>query len=280
MGQGSDKIKKTTPKNHPPHVAAIALITGASKGIGKAFAEIFAREGYSLILVARNHQALMTLQAELKEKYKTASKIIATDLSIDKNIDTLMQEIENDLPNINILINNAGYGIASSFADTEHQEMTGMIDLNITALTRLTHHILPHMLARKTGKIMNVASIAAFMPGPDYAVYYATKAYVLSFSLALYEECQQHGITISALCPGPTITDFIQRSGSDKTLIHSKYMSPETPESVAEAGFRGLMKGKAQIIPGVRNKIRVFLGWLTPNFLLLKVVAMINKRRG
>lgn len=256
----------------------LALITGASRGIGKALAESFAKNGYSLILTARGMNELTVLQAELKSKYQCEAKIYSVDLASPTGADDLVQACGDDLSKIDVLVNNAGFGAAKKFNDMSADEMNGMIEVNIGAVTRLTYSIIPHMLARKSGRILNLASTAAYAPGPYMAMYYASKAYVLSLSQALHEEFAKDGISISTLCPGPTMTGFSVRAGTDKSLLTSKMIMPQmTAEAVADAAYRGLMNGKRVIIPGIMNKISVILMWLAPTFLALKVIPYLNK---
>lgn len=252
----------------------IALITGASKGIGKALAEEFASHGYSLILIARTLSELEELQQNLKVKYQAESKILPIDLQQPDCIDRILTDISLDLPNIEVLVNNAGYGISKKFTETPEVDVDGMLAVNMTVLTKLTYRILPCMQNKKSGKILNVASTAAYTPGPYMAIYYASKAYVLSFSEALYEECKKEGITVSALCPGYTHSSFHLRAG--KARIFGGWVPSMSAAQVAKMGYKGLMKGKRVIITGLFNKfIRISMS-LTPNFILLKILAFLD----
>ena len=253
----------------------IALITGATKGIGRALAEEFAKNGYSLLLLARNVAELKLTQSELKHSYQCTSKIFPVDLSKADAVNLILAEFKDELSKIDVLVNNAGLGAAKKFTDMTTEEMDSMLGVNMVALTRLTYHILPHMVARKAGKILNVASTAAFAPGPYMAVYYATKAYVLSLSLALHEEYKDDGITVTVLCPGMTRTDFHQRAGTDKT--HLIEMPGMTSEEVAKIGYAALMKGRRQVVAGFMNKVSVFMMALVPNVLLAKITGRIQR---
>lgn len=253
----------------------IALITGASKGIGKAFAYIFAKNGYSLILLARTLSELEELQRELKTKYQCVSKILTIDLQKPGCIDKTIDAIKDDLPRLEVLINNAGFGISKKLIDTPEEDIDGMLTVNINVLTKLTYRILPFMLANKKGKILNVASTAAYVPGPNMAIYYATKAYVLSFSEALYEEYRKDGITVTALCPGVTRSAFHQRAGHTR-LVSSRFIPIMSAEDVAAMGYKGLMKNKRVIVAGFFNKISIILMTLMPKSILLKVLGIIN----
>jgi len=255
----------------------IALITGASKGIGKALAEVFARNGYSLLLVARSTAELTQIQTDLKTKYQCESKILSVDLSQPESVDTIMNTFKDEISRLDVLVNNAGFGAAKKFTDMTAEEVSGMVEVNIAALTRLTYKVLPFMTARKSGKILNLASTAAFAPGPYMAVYYASKAYVLSFSQALHEEYRKDGVTVSALCPGLTTTEFHARAGTDKTYLFSGIMLAMTAEKVAEIGYNGLMKQRRVIISGIMNKMAIFMMWLTPSFLLVKATALLDR---
>jgi len=256
------------------------LITGASRGIGKELAEIFAAQGYRLLLVAKETTELEEVQLNLQKRFKSEIKILTVDLNQTESVNAVNKAFADEFPQLDILINNAGFGVAKEFQAMEVQEITSLVEVNITALTKLTHLILPHMLAKKSGKILNVASIAAFMPGPYMSVYYATKAYVLSFSLSLYEECKRSNISISTLCPGITRTAFMTESGLMNTSLGSHFIiRMMTPKAVADVAYKGLMNNKRVIIPGVLNRLNVFFMWLMPSKLVGKVIALLEKPR-
>jgi short-subunit dehydrogenase len=232
------------------------LLTGATAGIGYELAKIFAREGYPLILVSRNGERLAKVAEELTGKRKAAVKTIAKDLTRREAPQEIFAEVQQAAKTVDILVNNAGMGTYGSFPRCDLQKQLDMIQVNVTALTHLTGLFLPSMLDRGSGKILNVASTAAFQPGPKMAVYYATKAYVLNFSEALAYEMRKNGVTVSALCPGPTTTEFQSRARMEKArLVQSAMMDAKT---VAEAGYDGLMRGKRVIIPGFKNKLLAF----------------------
>lgn len=259
----------------------LALITGASRGIGKALAEVFARNGYSLMLTARSKDELAALQNELQTKYQTNTKIYAIDLATPTGADDLIKACGDDFAKIDVLINNAGFGTAKKFHEMPETAMQDMVEVNIAALTKLTYHILKSMVARKNGSILNVASTAAFAPGPYMAEYFATKAYVLYLTRALHEEYAKDGVTLSVLCPGPTITGFSKRAGSDKSLLTNRFVMPQmTADIVANAAYSGLMKGKQVIIPGIFNKISAILMTLIPNFISMKITGLVNRPKG
>jgi short-subunit dehydrogenase len=255
----------------------IALITGASQGIGKEFATICARNGYSLILVARSADLLTALQNDLKNNYHSEVKILSLDLSQPDSVDKLYETFKDDMPNVEILVNNAAFGIVSNLQDMIAEDVRGMIELNIAALTKLTYKLLPHMIAKKNGKILNVASTAAFAPGPNMAMYFASKAYVLSLSEALHEECREQGVTVSVLCPGPTATEFGKRSGTSKTSFAK--LSKMSASVVADQGYQGLMKGERVIITGTKNKFTAFIMWLVPHFISLRLISREFRRQ-
>lgn len=255
----------------------LALITGASKGIGKELALVFAKNGYSLILLARNTMELEQLQKELYAQYRCEAKILSLDLAQPNSVAILLETFKNEISQLDILVNNAGVGLVEKFADMPSEALDNILKINIEALTKLTQRILPFMLAKKSGKILNVASTAGFMPGPYMSLYYASKAYVLSLSQGLYEECKRDGVIVSTLCPGPTRTPFLQRARMDKTSILSSYIPMMTPEKVALLAYEGLMKNKRIIIPGIMNKLSVMLAWLFPNWIVAKITAALQK---
>lgn len=247
----------------------LALITGASGGIGLELARIFAREGYGLALVARNRERLEQLAAELKP---AAVRVIARDLTLSG----APEEIQREVPQVDVLVNNAGYGLFGRFTETPLAEELGMLQLNMTALVVLTKLYLPGMAAARSGKILNVASTAAFQPGPLMSVYYASKAFVLSFSEAIASELQGTGVTVTALCPGPTATGFQARSKLEKSRLLQR-MKVMDARSVAEAGYRGLMAGKAVVIPGVLNKLLALSVRLGPRRLVTGIMRKMQE---
>ena len=258
----------------------IVLITGASKGIGKALAEIFAKNGYALILIARSEAALLQLQQELKNKYQSSVKVIAADLAEATAIDRIMDAIQEEAKNVEILINNAGYGILKKLTDIPQVDVVGMLDVNIRALTQLTYRLLPFMVAKKSGKIMNVASTAAFAPGPYMSIYYATKAYVLRFSEGIREEFSEDGVHVSILCPGVTETEFQKRAGMEEFIFKNKKMlQAMSAQQVADIAYQGLMNNKRMIVPGAMNKLMRFGMWLFPHALVAKIISELQKSR-
>ncbi|MFZ0770617.1 MAG: SDR family oxidoreductase [Candidatus Sulfotelmatobacter sp.] len=229
-----------------------AVITGASGGIGYELAKLFARDGYNLVLVARDGDKLNQVAGELQGKFGVTVKPVALDLAAAPAAKFLFDQLQREAVVVDVLVNNAGFGMLGEFAGMAEEEILGQIQLNVTALTHLTRLFLPAMVARRGGKIMNVASTAAFQPGPLMAVYYATKAYVLSFSEALANEVAGAGVVVSCFCPGPTDTGFAKRAGSENSRVFKK-IGAMNAEAVARDGYRGLMAGKTVVFSGMQN---------------------------
>lgn len=253
-----------------------ALITGASSGIGLELAKIHAKNGDSLILVARSEDKLIQLAEELKKKYKIETEVIAKDLSKIGSAKELYDEIKGKGLNIEYLINNAGFGDYGEFINTDWEKENQMIQLNITALTQLTKLFLPEMVARKSGKVMNVASIASFLPGPLMAIYYASKAFVLHFSEAVNNEVKEHNVSVTALCPGPTMSGFQDAANLGESKFFQGNKFPSSKE-VAEYGYQAMQKGKVVAIHGIMNKLTVFLLRFVPRSW---VVNLVRKMQG
>jgi short-subunit dehydrogenase len=246
-----------------------ALITGASGGIGLELARIFAREGYDLVLVARSRERMDELARELKP---ASVQVIARDLTLPG----AAEEIQRDVPKVDVLVNNAGYGVYGPFVKTQLAAEIGMIQLNVTVLVALTKLYLPGMVAAKYGRIMNVASTAAFQPGPLMAIYYATKAFVLSFSEAIANELRGTGVTVTALCPGPTATGFIAEAKLEKSRLF-KLMKLMDARTVAEAGYRALMAGKPVVVTGLMNKVLAQSVRFSPRGLVAKIARKMQE---
>jgi uncharacterized protein len=249
----------------------VTLITGASGGIGEAFARRLAEEKHDLVLVARSEDKLRTLCDELMLQHKIAAHYIAVDL-IDFEADKrLFEETEKNGLEVEWLINNAGFGSMGDFAELDMERELEMIGLNIQALVALTHRYLQQMRARKSGVIINVSSTASFQPIPYMATYAATKAFVTSFSEAIAEENRAYGITVTALCPGPTDTNFFNVAHAEP--FRGKGM--QTAEDVVETALRGVSRGKAHVISGWTNYLGARLGNIVPNSLIARVVASV-----
>lgn len=255
-----------------------ALITGASSGIGFELAKIFAGEGFNLVLVARREERLMNLKQELETAHSVSVHVFAADLSKADAPDTLFQFCENQDLQIEVLINNAGIGDYGFFSKADWDKTSTMIDLNVKSLTHLTHLFTPGMIERGSGKIMNVASTAAFQPGPLMSVYYATKHYVLAFSEALANEVAEHDITVTALCPGPTQSEFQETANMEKSKLMDRFPMPSSAE-VAQYGFNALMHGKRVAIYGAANKIMAIIIRFFPRRWVTAVVRKIQEKK-
>lgn len=233
-----------------------ALITGASGGLGEEFARLCAARTMNVILVARSAEKLRALADELTHTHGIAARAIAADLSVPAEVDALARAINAESLPVTLLINNAGVGAYGPFASSDVEVQSGMVELNVHALTRLTRHLLPGMIARGQCRILNIASTAAFQPGPLMAVYYATKAYVLSFSLALSDELRGTGVTATCLCPGPTRTGFERRANLGRSkLFRRRTMDART---VATIGLNACLAGRPLVTAGILNKIGAF----------------------
>jgi len=252
-----------------------ALVTGASMGIGVDLAECFAKDGYDLIVTARSEAALKDVAAKLASKYNIKATVIALDLGAVGGGHKLADAIKAQGLTVDVLVNNAGYGVAGAFDGSDEAGQMGMIDLNVRALTELTHIYWPSMLANKRGGVLNVASTAAFQPGPLMAVYYASKAFVLSFSEALWKEGEKAGVHVSCLCPGPTASNFRERAGTGKTKI-ANLGTPMGSAPVARMGYRAFQKNQRVMITGFRNRLLARLGPYMPRKMLLDTVYNIQ----
>ncbi len=253
------------------------LITGASGGIGYEFALIFARNKYNLVLVARSEDKLIELKNKLTSEIGISVEVFAKDISILANIDELYAELQKKQIVIDILINNAGFGDYGYFYQTNWKKEDMMLNLNIISLTYLTKLFLPKMIENKYGKILNLASIAAFLPGPLMAIYYATKAYVLSFSSAIANELKGTGVTVTSLCPGPTQSGFSDAAALGESKLFKKKSLP-TAKVVAEYGYKSLMKGKLVAVHGAFNKFEVFIMRFAPRKLLLSTIRNMQEK--
>lgn len=254
-----------------------ALITGASNGIGLELAKVHASKGDHLVLVARNRAKLDELKSELERQYQIQVYVIAKDLSKDNAAQEVYDETQKQNIRVDYLINNAGFGDFGMFVETNWQKELQMISLNITTLTQFTKLYLQDMVKRKKGKIMNVASTAAFQSGPTMAVYYATKAYVLSFSEAVDNEVRKHGITITTLCPGATESGFqVAAAMEESALVKGKKLP--TAKQVAEYGYKAMMKGKTVAIHGFMNYIMANAVRFLPRSIVVKITRKIQDK--
>ena len=245
----------------------VALITGASAGLGAEFARQLSAKGHRLVLVARRKERLDELAAELGN-----ARAVEMDLSEPAAAERLMADVANHGEHVDMLINNAGFGLTGRFAELDGKRQREMIDLNCGALTELTHAVLPGMIERRSGGILNIASTAAFQPGPGMAVYFATKAFVLSFSEALHDEVKRHGVKVSCLCPGPTRTEFRSVSGFDPKGPLGKLSADAA--SVVRAGLNGLERNRAVVVPGFANKAISQVNRLLPRAVVRRAARM------
>jgi short-subunit dehydrogenase len=250
---------------------AWALITGASAGIGREFSKIFAEHGYKLVLVARDEIRLRDLAAELEKLHAVQARVVKQDLSEPEAARRIFDQVQ-DLP-VSVLVNNAGFGSHGAFAGRDLREQTGIMQVNMTALVELTHLFLQLMLARKEGRILNVASTAAFQPGPTVNVYYASKAFVNSFSCALAYELEGTGVTVTSLCPGTTRTEFFERA----RLPVRRSLPLMDPRRVAEAGFNAMLRGRRMAVPGLVNRLVAAISPCLPVAWTMPIVRRVHQ---
>lgn len=254
-----------------------ALITGASSGIGYELARIFAREKYNLVLVARSEKKLHDIADELTKAHGVNVQVLVKDVSVLASATEIYETLKQKGVVVDVLVNNAGFGDFGFFTETKWEKELEMINLNITALTALTKLFVGDMVARKSGKILNVASTASFQPGPLMAVYYATKAYVLSFSEAIANELSGTGVTVTALCPGPTESGFqVAADMQDSKLVKGKKIP--TSKDVAEYAYKSLMSGKVVAVHGVMNKVMAQSVRYTPRAVVRSIVRAMSER--
>jgi short-subunit dehydrogenase len=251
-----------------------ALITGASGGIGKAIAEQFARDDIDLVITARSVDTLQSLSAAWSTKHDVKVTVLASDLAQPGAAQVLADTLLSQGIVIDYLVNNAGYGMYGIFRDSHLEDELAMMTINMTSLTVLTKRFLPHIIERK-GKIMNVASTAAFEPGPYMAVYYATKAYVLSFTEALASELEDTGVTVTALCPGPTRSGFQDKAAMNNSALVKGKKLP-TADEVGQAGYRAMMAGKRVFVPGFMNKLLVQAIRFLPRSMVTAIVKKMS----
>lgn len=257
----------------------LALVTGASSGIGLELARELAGDGHDPVIAARNVAALEALAAELRGATGAEVTIIATDLLEPAAPALLLAELAERGLVIDVLINNAGFGDGAQFHSADRATVMGMIQVNVAALTELMHGLLGPMVARRSGRILNVASTAAFQPGPNMAVYCATKAYVLSLTEAVAEEVRRHGVTVTALCPGATRTNFMAVADIADNPLFAKGMIPVmTAGAVARLGYQGLKRGQAVVVTGWVNQISALSPRLFPRSVVRKVAGALLAR--
>lgn len=255
-----------------------ALITGASNGIGYELAKVHAEKGVNMVVVARSKNKLEELRKEIEVKHKVWVYTVGKDLSVPGAAKEVYDELKSKNISIDYLINNAGFGDFGLFAESDWPRQEQMINLNITALAHFTRLFLPDMICRGGGRILNLASIASFQPGPTMSVYFATKAFVLSFSEAINNEVRPHNITVTAFCPGATHTGFQANASKRDSKLFSGNKFPAARE-VAEYGYRAMMKGKAVVIHGLKNSIIINLIRFTPRSLVLKMTRRVQAKK-
>lgn len=256
------------------------LITGASLGIGYELTKIFAKNGYNLVLVSRNEKRLNEIAEQLKKEYKIKVNVVVSDLANPNAPAEIFKKVKEESLHIDILVNNAGIGVYGLFTETSFSDEKDSMQINMIALTHLTKFFLKGMVEKGEGKILNVASVASFQPGPLMAVYYATKAYVLSFSEALASELKGKGVTVTALCPGPVKTGFQERANiKNSKLDKSPFFNIITPQEVAIAGYNALMKNKRIVIPGFIFKLIPILVRLFPRRVVTEFVKFIQRKK-
>ena len=252
-----------------------SLVTGASSGIGLELARVLARHGSNLVLVARRVRLLEEIACELSDRFSVKCHVLALDLTRPDSLRLIREGLDRWKIEVDILVNNAGFGCYGLFSELKLQTQLDVIRLNVVALTQVTHLLLPD-LRRRRGRILNVASTAAFQPGPLMAVYFATKAFVLSISEALANELEGSGVSVTVLCPGPTKSDFQRRAGMEEARLAR--IGLMDAQAVAYAGYRGLMQGRRLVIPGTMNKMAAFATRLVPRSFATRVVRRLQER--
>jgi uncharacterized protein len=250
------------------------LVTGASSGIGLELARCFAAEGCRLGLVARKGDALEALATELRQAHKIQAQVFTADLAQPETPIRLLAHLQSAGLKVDVLVNNAGFGAQGRFVELPLARQLEMLQVNITSLTHLTGLLLPGMVERRRGGVLNVASTAAFQPGPGMAVYYATKSFVLSFSEAIAEELTRTGVTVTALCPGATETNFAEAANARTSRLFAK--TAMSAESVAQIGHRDFRRGRVVAISGFRNRFLAFSVRLAPRFMVRKIAKRLN----
>ena len=261
---------------HDPTSTQRALITGASAGIGKIMAGLFAERGYDLVIVARRRERLEELATQIKDRHGVDVQIIASDLSQPNAARALFDETRRQDWAIDVLVNNAGIGQSGPVAEADLERLTAMLQLNMVALTELVRLYLPDMIARDRGGILNVGSTAGFQPGPGMSAYYATKAYVYSFTEGLVEELRHTNVRVTNLSPGATDTEFQGEADIADTMLFAAGVM--TAEQVARAGVDGFEQGKTLVVPGIKNKISAVGAPFMPRAVVRRLVSRINAK--
>ena len=253
-----------------------ALITGASAGLGAEYARLFAADKHDLVLVARRRDRLEALARELQSAHGVTARVVTADLGARDGASRVVEDVKRLGLEIEFLVNNAGFGTSGAFVELEVGRQLEMIQVNVAALVALTRAFLPAMVARRRGRILNVGSTAGFPPGPFMAVYYASKAFVNSFTEALSYELRGTGVTATVSCPGATATEFADVAGNSRSLLFR--LGAASPAKVARQGYRAMMKGKPMVVHGLRNKLTVQSLRISPRALARAVAASLNPR--
>lgn len=267
---------KTLKKEQAPIEPDYALITGASGGIGYELVTLMASKGHNMVLVARSENKLKQIADVLTKRFSIRVIPLTVDLAVESERMKLVDFIRKNNLKITILVNNAGFGDAGFFADADWQKNERMIQLNITALTHLTREFLPDMIAQNKGRILNVASIAGYLPGPLMSVYYATKSFVVSFSNALHSELLGTGVTVTTLSPGPVETNFFTEAGAADAKVN-KLMKPASAQSVASYGYNMMIQGRRKAIQGLNNKFMVLGLRFVPSFITNYLLKRLHR---
>jgi uncharacterized protein len=260
----------------PSDSRSVAVVTGASSGIGLELSRLFARDRHDLVIVAQHAERLALVARELTTQYGVRVVEIATDLSDPAAPQEIERELNRQGLPPDVLVNNAGFGLRGPFTAIDLGKQLQMIQVNVRALTHLTGLLLPGMIERRRGRVLNVASTAAFQPGPLMAVYYATKAYVLSFSEALANETSGSGVTVTALCPGPTATAFQTRAGMEGTRLFRGGVMDAA--AVARQGYEGMLRGARVVIPGWRNRLLAQSVRFAPRRMVTQIARSLQER--
>jgi uncharacterized protein len=253
-----------------------AIITGASSGIGKALALEFAAGGFNVVLTGRNEQALSQVATECRDRHRVLVEIISAELSRSDSTDRLIAAIASQPRKYEVLVNNAGFGVKGTFSETDVQNEIDLLNVQLTAALKLTKAVLPGMIARRSGRILNVGSVYSYAPVPFQSVYSACKAFLLSFSAAIRNELAGSGVTVTVFCPGITQTEFRSRAG----IAEKNTSSGMTAEAAARIAFQETMRGKAVVIPGIANRVFVLFAKLLPNTSFTGIIRYINRKRG
>ncbi|MDF8358938.1 SDR family NAD(P)-dependent oxidoreductase [Ensifer adhaerens] len=252
------------------------VVVGASRGIGRAIAELAARDGAPVVLVARSIESLHVVQAAIEQAGGEAFSL-PVDLAAPDAARILDEFLSREGLVCDVLVNSAGYGLRGAATALPIADQIGMIDVNVRALAALTLHLLPDMVARGRGGIINLASVASFTPGPYMAMYYASKAFVRSFSEALYQETRKTGVTVTCVAPGPVSTEFLEKSGANRAALF-KALPKATPEYVARCAWRGFKARRRLVIPGISARLAILMAGLLPSAALLPLVGRLQLR--